>query len=81
MHLNEFDLLPPDDKVVTVLNGTILAAFARNEEIWLLYSLDTFYVEMLFDRKLCRTTEIRIVENTEALMPYVRNVNINGLLR
>jgi hypothetical protein len=80
MQLNEFTLLPPDDKVVTVLNSTILAAFGRNEEIWLLYSLGSFYVELLFDRKCCQATEVRLVENTEALLPYLHDVRINSLL-
>lgn len=77
---DEFTLLPPDDKLVTTLNSTILAAIAHNEEMWLLYSINDFYVELQFDKKRWRLTDIRIINNTEALTPYVQNIRLNGVL-
>ena len=57
------------------------AASRKFDKNWmLLFQIDAFYVEVLYDRSHCDTEIVRSFKNTNMLKPYLDEINLEALL-
>ena len=76
MHPEEFELLSDHVQAAVILNGTLLEALADGSRILQLYSVDTFYVELIYDKRQGKVTEINALTTTDQLLPYLKSVSL-----
>ncbi len=81
MKLSEFIMLEETEKNKAVLHhGVLLGKQKEEAQIYFLFQMDQFYVELLCDhlsRKVCR---YQAFTDTRFLQPYLDQIQLNGLL-
>ena len=76
--LYEFNVLPEDKKAQMVWNhGTFLTNKADDSKAVTLYSLFSFYVEIWYDRKNNKITQIRSFNSVKQLSPYLDDMDVD----
>lgn len=82
MNLSDFILLDIDQKQVTVLHEGVLVAKRTNHEyLVFLFQMHSFYVEMFCSLESREVDEIRILNETRHLAPYLESISIDDLLK
>lgn len=81
MTLEQFDTLSKSEQQEQLLNhGIFLAERQDGPFRVMLYQLDSFYVEVYFFSRYNKVAFFLGFDTTEALQPYLEEIDINGLL-
>jgi hypothetical protein len=67
-------------KQLLFAHGVYLACRPDGDFIILLFQIDSFYVEVYVDREEEEIGYIRAFSSTEFLAPYLKRIDISGLL-
>ena len=77
MTLEEFNSLTHDEKLYAVVdNGVFLDNYVTSELRMNLYSLDKFYVELVYDGDLNKVVEVRSFKAGPELEKYTNHINL-----
>jgi len=72
MSLEEFAALSPDDQQDHLwFYGSVLANRYEEAHIFLLYALDSFFVELQYDAYQSRLLRVDAFQSPDALVPYL----------
>jgi len=69
------------EKAVAVCNGVYITHRQDNEHRILLYSLDSFYVEVFHNKKHMMISKFRSFTSTDQLFPYLERIDISSLIK
>ena len=77
MTLQEFNNLNHDEKLFTVVDkGVFLDNYVTTETRMNLYSVDKFYVELVYDSELNKVVEVRSFKSGVHLDKYTSHINL-----
>ena len=81
MTLSQFNALDEMEQALVVCKGVHIAHRQDDEYRILLYSIDSFYVEVFHNKKHSMITKFRSFSSTDLLMPYLEGIDITGLVK
>jgi hypothetical protein len=77
-----FTALPlPLQKAVVKQKGTFLCERISKNFVVYLFELNTFYVEVFYNRDKARVIWIHTFHNPDLLEPYLEAIDLSGLLK
>lgn len=80
MTLYQFNALPEDHQLEQIWNqGIFLLRRKIARSYLILYALDSFYVEIRFDREQSRVTACRSFQSLIPLEPYLEKITIGSI--
>lgn len=80
MTISEFRSLPQEDQANAAWNGVFLAGRTTRKYFMLLYDIDGFYVEVVYDKESNCIKKFRAFKSTLFLEPYLSQINIQELV-
>ena len=79
--LYQFNVLIESEKTAIVWNeGHFVGDRKENNFSIMLYQVRSFYVELYYSGQENKISKLRSFSSTEQLEPYLRNINISGLI-
>ena len=79
MKLEEFNNLTFDDHLFKVVDeGTFLENFKTKDISMNLYSLSSFYIELIYNSELNKVDEIRSFKSGIRMDKYTRNIDLTS---
>lgn len=80
MTLQQFAALPSDQQIKNVRDGSVyLCKRRKGDTTYFLYQLNVFYVEVLYDHYLRKTTHLFSFQSTLLLEPYLKEMRLKHL--
>jgi hypothetical protein len=79
MTLNEFEEMDQSEKMEAVWEGAFITNRVDSEHEILLYQVDSFYVELYYDKKCNHISRFRSFSSTDELTPYLEQIDLNGI--
>lgn len=80
MKVQEFKSLDETEKAVALINnGVLVGKRVLQSYLAFLYQLDSFYVEILYNKKTNFVYKFKAFENTELLEPYLSRIDISWI--
>lgn len=78
MALYEFNKLDTTSKANAVWDGVIIGDREEDSYRILLYALDSFYIEVFYEKSKNEIVRFRSFSTTTLLEPYLNKINLNG---
>lgn len=80
MTLKDFNMLDEPEQIIVISNfGTEIGKRADKAHKYILYQIDSFYVEKEFDIKGKTLKRIKPFNNLNLLNPYLNNIDISEI--
>jgi hypothetical protein len=80
MKVQEFKSLDETEKAIVLINkGVLVGKRMIQSYLVFLYQLDSFYVEILYNKQTNFVYKFKAFENTELLEPYLSKIDISWL--
>ncbi len=81
MTLYQFNVLSEDEKAAVLWRkGDFVGERKENNFSISLYQVQSFYVEVFYSGKENKISRLRSFSSTDQLEPYLRKINISGLI-
>lgn len=79
MTLYQFNALDEMEQAQTAWEGTHLGNRSHENFDVLLYQVDSFYVEIFYEREFNTIAKLRSFSSTDQLTPYFSQIDISGI--
>lgn len=76
--IHDFNSLTQDEKAEAIWQGTFLGDRPEGDQMVLLYSLGSFYVEVSYSTAANRISTFHAFTNTQLLAPYLAQHRFNS---
>ena len=79
MTLFEFEQMDEWEQMEAIWGGVFVTNRVDNENEILLYQVDSFYVEVYYNKEYNKIRRLRSFSSVDELDPYLNQIDLNGM--